>query len=197
MKNKYFQTVFNTSIITVLLILILHILNFSIIQILQKENSLSFLNLNDFYVTISYQIQNINLILTITFFILIGIEVVIRFLNDSIINLLKSIKQTMFLRHFMHQYNFSNKQQNIEITSSLQNNSVIKQFNKAIRNCYVNVWNDKVTVIIKIPRTQQAQQILKNIDSDIKEEISNNNPDYYFSQASRFKNKLIYIGSRR
>ena len=48
-----------------------------------------------------------------------------------------------------------------------------------------------------MPRTQQAQKLLKDMEEHIKEEISNYNPNYYFSTPLRVGNKLWFKGTKR
>ena len=54
-----------------------------------------------------------------------------------------------------------------------------------------------VIIFIKTPNNQQAQKLLKEMKSQIKEEIANRNPNYYFSAPTRFKNALWFEGKKR
>ena len=56
--------------------------------------------------------------------------------------------------------------------------------------------NESVIVVLKYPTSQQSQQIFRSMESHIKEEISNYNPNFYFSSAVRIGNKLFYKGSK-
>ena len=51
--------------------------------------------------------------------------------------------------------------------------------------------------MIRIPRTQQATKILKDMETLISEEISNRNPDYYFSHPERKEKWLYFRGATR
>lgn len=48
-----------------------------------------------------------------------------------------------------------------------------------------------------MPSKQQAQKILKEMEPQIKEELANRNPDYYFSAPTKGKNALWFEGKRR
>ena len=58
----------------------------------------------------------------------------------------------------------------------------------------VDVHKDKVKIFIKVPRMQQAQKLLKAMESDIKEEISSRHPEYYFSSPQRIRRHIWYEG---
>lgn len=74
---------------------------------------------------------------------------------------------------------------------------VVKDFNKAAHKAVVDVRNNQTVVFIKIPHSQQAQKILNDLESQLKEEISSRNPDFYFSTPERYKNYLWFIGTKR
>ena len=82
----------------------------------------------------------------------------------------------------------------------MPNNSIspiLRDFNRSISSCIVDVRNESVVVVLKYPTSQQSQQIFRSMESHIKEEISNYNPKFYFSSAVRIGNKLFYKGSKR
>lgn len=76
-------------------------------------------------------------------------------------------------------------------------NPVLKDFNKAAQKAVVDIRDNQTIVFIKIPRSQQAQKILKELESQLKEEISSRNRDYYFSSPNRVKNQLWFTGTKR
>ena len=73
----------------------------------------------------------------------------------------------------------------------------VQEFNKSVTGSIVDVRNESVIVVLKYPTSQQSQQIFRSMESHIKEEISNYNPNFYFSSAVRIGNKLFYKGSKR
>ncbi|ARD90396.2 hypothetical protein LLA22_00330 [Lactococcus cremoris] len=127
--------------------------------------------------------------------LLIVKEAISRLLKDSLLNFFKSIFQTFKLRHFLVQNESSEKTvENQKVTSF---NPIFKNFNKAVHKCVIDVTNENIIVFIKVPHTQQAQKLLKDMESQIKEEIASRNPDYYFSTPNRVKNKMWFIGTKR
>lgn len=124
--------------------------------------------------------------------ILLTIELTDRYKTDKISNYFESVKQTMRLRYFLIQHEASSPSAN-----SFQRNQILRDFNKSLSNCIVDVRNESVIVALKYPTSQQSQQIFRSMESHIKEEISNYNPNFYFSSPVRIGNKLFYKGSKR
>src|SRR5574341_33456 len=96
------------------------------------------------------------------------IEVISRLRHDSLSNLWRSIYLTLSFQRFLHQ-----RERN-EISL-----------------------NKQTIAFIKVPQSQQAHKILKEMTEQIKEELSSHNPQYYFSAPERIKNTLWYIGTKR
>ena len=127
--------------------------------------------------------------------LLVTKEIVSRLLKDSLLNYLKSIFQTFKLRHFLAQNERSEKTtKNQKVTSF---NPIFKDFNRAVHKCVIDITNENIIVFIKVPHTQQAQKLLKDMESQIKEEIASRNPEYYFSALNRVNNKMWFIGTKR
>ena len=76
-------------------------------------------------------------------------------------------------------------------------NPILRKFNRATSKCVVDVRNDSVTILIKYPKTQQSQKLLREMENYIKEEISSRNPEYYFSAPNRRGNKLWFKSTKR
>lgn len=130
--------------------------------------------------------------------ILIVTELVKRLINDSVWNYFKSIYQTFRLRQFLRQDEKSESVISIDNQTTVTKvNPILEQFNQTINKCIVDVRNESVTIFLKYPKSQQAQKLLKDMESHIKEEISSRNPDYYFSSPNRDGNKLWFVGNRR
>lgn len=135
--------------------------------------------------------------LTVTI-LLLCIEMIQRIKYDNLWNYFKSIRQTRQLRQFLKQEEKTRSIISIdEKTTVTEANPILEQFNRTIDKCLVDVRNKSVTVYLQYPKTQQAQKLLKNMENHIMEEISNQNPDYYFSTPSREGNRLWYIGTKR
>ena len=143
-----------------------------------------------------YLVSTIFLLVAIMLFILLStfltIELTDRYKTDKISNYFESVKQTMRLRYFLIQHETISTS-----TNSFQRNQILRDFNKSLSNCIVDVRNESVIVALKYPASQQSQQIFRNMESHVKEEISNYNPKFYFSSPERIGNRLFYKGSKR
>ncbi len=125
-------------------------------------------------------------------------EFMIRIRQDNFWNYFKSLHQTRYLRQFLKQEDKSESVISIDDQRSVTKlNPILEQFNQAIDKCLVDVRNKSVIIYIQYPKTQQSQKLLKDMEEHIKEEVSNQNPNYYFSAPNREGNSLWYIGTRR
>lgn len=129
---------------------------------------------------------------------LITIELILRAIYDKPTNYFKSAYQTLRLIQFLRQDENSQLAFSIDNSSTVTRfNPILRKFNRATSKCVVDVRKDSVTIVIKYPKTQQAQKLLRDMESYIKEEISNRNPDYYFSAPNRRGNKLWFKSTKR
>lgn len=127
--------------------------------------------------------------------ILVVIEITLRIGNDSVFNSFKSLWHTLGFRHFLTQTEKSEK--TAESQEVKRFNPIHSTFNRAVRKCVIDIRTKKIMVCLKVPRTQQAQKILKDMEAHIKEELSNRNPNYYFSAPERIRHNLWFIGTKR
>ena len=118
------------------------------------------------------------------------LEIYQRVKYDSISNLVKSIYQTIKLRKFLKQH--QTHEDNKSFNQKANINPNLNNFYCSAKHCIVDVRKNVVIAIFKIPTKQQANKILKDMEQQLKEEVSNLNPTYYFSNVQRFK-KYIYI----
>ena len=118
--------------------------------------------------------------------------------NDSILNYVKSVYQTIRLRQFLKQDEKSESTITIDNQTTITKfNTILKNFNQTVGKTTVDVRKSSVSVFLKYPRTQQAQKLLRGMEAHIKEEISSRNPNYYFSSPNREGNKLWFKATRR
>ncbi|HEM3122487.1 TPA: hypothetical protein U0851_001323, partial [Streptococcus suis] len=200
-----FQKTYNLNINLIILILLLLLLKFALlllenqlgnIEIESLQSSISFVQ--DKLNFIAYFVQSLTLTLTSILVLSICTELFQRFTKDSILNYFKSIYQTIRLRQFLKQDEMSESIISIDNQTTVTKfNPILKNFNHAISSCTVDIRQDTLSVFIKYPRTQQAQKLLRDMEGHVKEEISGQNPEYYFSSSIREGNKLWYIGTRR
>lgn len=205
MKKSFFQKTYNLNINLIILTLLLLLLKFALlllenqlenIEIESLQSSISFVQ--DKLNFIAYFVQSLALTLTSILVLSICTELFQRFTKDSILNYFKSIYQTIRLRQFLKQDEMSESINSIDNQTTVTKfNPILKNFNHAISSCTVDIRQDTLSVFIKYPRTQQAQKLLRDMEGHVKEEISGQNPDYYFSSSIREGNKLWYIGTRR
>ena len=135
-------------------------------------------------------------ILAITLTLLI-IELSHRIVKDSLWNYFKSVYQTIRIRQFLKQDELSETITFNENQTVTRLNPILREFNQSVSKCSIDIHNDEITVFMKIPRTQQSQKLLREMESHIKEEISSRNPDYYFSTPVRERNSLWFKGTKR
>ncbi|CYW19708.1 hypothetical protein [Streptococcus suis] len=205
MKKSFFQKTYNLNINLIILILLLLLLKFALLLL---ENQLGNIEIESLQSSISFVQDKLNFIayfgqsltLTLTSILVLSIctELFQRFTKDSILNYFKSIYQTIRLRQFLKQDEMSESIISIDNQTTVTKfNPILKNFNHAISSCTVDIRQDTLSVFIKYPRTQQAQKLLRDMEGHVKEEISGQNPEYYFSSSIREGNKLWYIGTRR
>lgn len=149
-------------------------------------------------VSILLELSNkVSIVLLLSLVVLVGIELYQRIVSDLLLNYWKSIYQTIRLKAFLKQeLTYKPIEMDGNQTANYKN-PVLIQFNKAVRWLVVDIRKDNVTVLLKAPRTQQALKLFKEMEDDIREEISNRNPDYYFSSPEREGSDLWFIGTKR
>ena len=161
------------------------------------ENSIYFTSLFDFLRLLHFISSSISLLSLLLFLGLVGYEIKIRHREDKISNLFKSITQTFSLRLFLIQREYSETVSTSEQGNTKRYNPINKQFNKAIQKVVVDIREESTTLIIPVPKSQQAIRILKDLETIISEEISSRNPDYYFARPERKGMDFYFIGTRR
>ena len=145
-----------------------------------------------------YYTKNLAILLPLIALFLITIELILRAIYDKPANYFKSAYQTLRLIQFLRQDENSQLAFSIDNSSTVTRfNPILRKFNRATSKCVVDVRKESVTIVIKYPKTQQAQKLLRNMESYIKEEISSRNPDYYFSAPNRKGNKLWFKSTKR
>ena len=136
-----------------------------------------------------------NLILFLFLVVLIGANMAWFITQDSLLNYVKSDHQSFKLRHFLRQRERTEQTAEREHLTSF--NPINAAFNRTMSKAVIHVMKDEILVYIKIPKTQQAQKILKEMENQIKTEISSQNPDYIFSGFERQKHQLWLKGTRK
>lgn len=127
----------------------------------------------------------------------LSFEIAGRIRLDKISNYPKSIYHTFKLRHFLIQQEPIKKVNIIDGQTITSYNPINQGFNRNARKCVVDIREDEVSIFVKVPRDQQSQQILNDLMSQLKEEVANQLPDYYFSAPQRVRNQLWLVGKKR
>ena len=198
MKKTYFQKLFNPCITifsTLLFCIICSFLLNICMNTLQKITYLAF-----FYQFVSIVYISSLFVAIVAFFSLLALvyhEAFLRLKEDNLTNLWKSIYQTLTMRICLRQSEHSETVTTIEQSRITRYNPINKYFNRAVRKAIVDVRENNVTLLIRIPKTQQATKILKDMEMLISEEIANRNPDYYFSRPERNGKCLYFVGTKR
>lgn len=199
MKKTYFQRTYNVTVFLVMFDILSLGLGYAtkfLSEILQT-NQIDFSLVIEKLILLSAYSYKVGLVLLLALIVLVGVELYQRIARDSMLNYLKSIYQTIRLRIFLKQELTYESMMTIEKQTVNHQNPVMLQFNKAVRWSVVYVHKKEVKVLLKVPRTQQAQKLFKEMEDDIREEISNRNPKYYFSTPTRDGNKLWFVGTKR
>lgn len=204
MKKTFFQRTYNLNINLIGLAIFSFLFKIGINLFIQALENIKiygmqgvFTKVLDILTICEYYIQLLSFFLILVPALLVIIELVQRFLKDSLWNYFKSIYRTSRMRQFLKQDEQYEPINTIENQAITRIKPVLKSFNHSILGCTVDVRKETVTVLLAIPRTQQAQKLLKEMEDDIKEEISNRNPHYYFSSPHRKGNKLWFTGTKR
>lgn len=204
MKKTFFQTTYNLNANLIVLALLSFLFKIGINLLIQMLENTKLSGMQGLFTTIldkltalEHYIQLLSFCLILVPSFLILIELVQRLSKDSFWNYFKSIYQTFRMRQFLKQDEQYEPMNTIENQTVTRINPILKNFNQSVSRCTVDVRKESVIVLLAIPRIQQAQKLLKEMEDDIKEEISSRNPNYYFSSPHRKGNKLCFTGTKR
>ena len=204
-KKNFFQRTFNFTVTLFIygLFFLCLTIGFRLLQTLMANAQSTYLS--HLFETIKrwasegeYYTKILVILLPLIALFLITIELFLRAIYDKPTNYFKSAYQTIRLIQFLRQDENSQLAFSIDNSSTVTRfNPILRKFNRATSKCVVDVRKDSVTIVIKYPKTQQTQKLLRDMESYIKEEISSRNPDYYFSAPNRKGNKLWFKSTKR
>ncbi|MHC0041301.1 hypothetical protein ACXGR2_07450 [Streptococcus periodonticum] len=204
MKKTFFQTTYNLNTNLIVFAFLCFLFKIGINLLIQMLETIKlpgmhglFTMILDKLTTFEHYIQLLSFYLILISALLILIEIIQRLSKDSFWNYFKSIYQTSRMRQFLKQYEHSEPVNAIENQTIIRINPILKNFNQSVSGCTVDVRKESITVLLTIPKTQQTQKLLKEMEDDIKEEIASQNPSYYFSSPHRKRNKIWFTGSKR
>lgn len=204
MKRSFFQKTFNLNLNLLFFGLMTFFISYGFHVLGNQIKTSSFWNSQSVFTDIQSKLQvadqytqSIAYLLILIAIILILTELCQRIMKDSVWNYFKSVYQTLLLRQFLRQEEHSEPVMTIENQTVTRFNPILRSFNRVVSKCTVDVRKDSVSVFLKVPKTQQAQKLLREMEEHIKEEISSRNPEYYFSAPNREKSKLWFTGTKR
>ena len=204
-KKNFFQRTFNMTVILLMYGLFFFCLTMGLILLQDLMANAQSTYLSHLFEVIKqwaskgeYYTKNLAILLPLIALFLIIIELILRAIYDKPANYFRSAYQTLRLIQFLRQDENSQLAFSIDNSSTVTRfNPILRKFNRATSKCVVDVTKDSVTIVIKYPRTQQAQKLLRDMEVYIKEEISSRNPEYYFSAPNRRGNKLWFKSTKR
>ncbi|HFI0695644.1 TPA: hypothetical protein ACGO4F_001745 [Streptococcus suis] len=129
--------------------------------------------------------------------VLVTVEIVNRVRYDSLSNYFKSIFHTFKFRNFLTQREKSEKVTTIDNQTITTYNPINGSFNHCAHKSVIDIRKDEIKGFIKVPRDQQGQKVLADMLPQLKEEVSSQHPNYYFSAPNRIRNNLWLVGKRR
>ena len=101
-------------------------------------------------------------------FLFLSIEVIERFKKDRIKNFYLSIRGSYRLRKFLLQ---DERKKSKEESTSAQDLTLSK-YNQAVRKLILELNEKELILYLSLPKSYQAQKILKSLENEIKEEIA-------------------------
>lgn len=126
-------------------------------------------------------------------FLLLSLEVIERFKKDRIKNLYLSIRGSYRLRKFLLQ---DERKKSKEESTSAQDLTFSK-YNQAVRKLILELNEKELILYLRLPKSYQAQKILKALENEIKEEIASRYPQYLISTFERIEQALWLKGTKR
>lgn len=124
------------------------------------------------------------IIIAILIFLILP-ELVFRITKDSLLNYIKSYWITFRLRKFLiKQTDYDN-----------ENELKIQKHNLAIQKSVIDIRNNNILFIIKLPNDHEIQRSITDTTDELREEISSLFPCYVFSSFERKKHLLVLEGT--
>lgn len=192
MKKSYFMRTFRLNGYLLLTSVMIFIANFGfkLIGIFLKSQENGSMNrynefLNKYVVIVQHGLQQALIVLLLIILAIILPEVITRILKDSVINLGKSIWMTSRIRKFLK----------MSTTHEEEENKIFR-YNKAISKAIIDVHNNSVVFVLKVPNEFSIHSMISDNKDIIRDEISQRLTDYSFSNVERVKSYLRLEGTK-
>lgn len=198
MKKTYYQKIFNACTLLFFIGFLGTVCSILLSVSMSSLQGITYLTfLYQFLIMIYTICLYVTIVATSLCLVLAYYEFYLRLKQDNLANLWKSIRQTVAIRTFLNQNEHSETLTTVEQIQVTRYNPINKHFNKAVHKAIVDIREDKAILLIRVPKTQQATEILKEMETLISEEISNRNLDYYFSRPERNGKWMYFVGTKR
>ncbi|EMF0079333.1 hypothetical protein PFZ81_000225 [Enterococcus hirae] len=192
MKKSFFLKTFKINGYLLTLLAMLAVVNLPIrfiVSFLKSEPNPSLIQYTQFlyeWLSIGLKwLDGATAITALILFLLVLPELISRLTRDSLINWGKSIWLTYRLRNFLLR----------KVQFDDESDSTVALHNKSIRSAIIDIRDDTVVFLMKLPNDYQAQKSVIDTRDILREEISNRFPYYVFSNFDRFKNWLQLEGT--
>ncbi|AMX00090.1 hypothetical protein [Rummeliibacillus stabekisii] len=192
MKKSYFMRTFRLDGYLLLISVLLFVAEFGFMLIglfLHGQENGSMVKYTQFlykYVMIvQHGLQQVLIVSILITLAIILPEVIMRAFKDSVINISKSIWLTSRIRKFLQMR-----------ATREEEKSMIFRYNKAVNKAIVDVHNDSVMFMVKLPNELGVHGMILDNKNSMREEIANRLPEYSFSNIERVKSYLRLEGTR-
>lgn len=192
MKKSYFMRTFRLNVYLLLTSVLILIANSGLKLITmflkgQENGTMDQYNqfLNKYVLIIQHGLQQVLIVSILITLAIILPEVLARLLKDSVINLAKSIWITVRIRKFLQ----------MRPTHEAEEKLILR-YNKAISKVIIDVHNNSVVFLLKIPNEFGIHGMISDNKDIMRDEISHRLTDYSFSNIERVKSYLRLEGTR-
>ena len=192
MKKSFFLKTFKINGYLLTLLAMLAVVNLPtrfIVSFLKSEPNPSLIQYTQFlyeWLSIGLKwLDGATAIIALILFLLLLPEFISRLTRDSLINWGKSIWLTYRLRKFLLR----------KVQFNDESDSTVAMHNKSIRSAIIDIREDTVVFLMKLPNDYQAQKSVIDTRDILREELSNRFPYSVFSNFDRFKNWLQLEGT--
>lgn len=190
-KNLFYQTfrinscLFIISILSTMIRISLEIMNIFLFSEANPNLTQYTQFFKKYLLLFGNSLEKIILIIIEILIFLILPELVFRITKDSLLNYIKSYWITFRLRKFLiKQTDYDN-----------ENEVKIQKHNLAIQKSVIDIRNNNILFIIKLPNDHEIQRSITDTTDGLREEISSLFPCYVFSSFERKKKLLVLEGT--
>lgn len=180
----------NGSLLFISVLLLVADIGFKLLGLfLQGQGNISMVKYTQFlykYVMIiQHGLQQVLIVSILITFVVTLPELITRCMKDSVVNIGRSIWLTSRIRKFLQ----------MRVTHEEEENKIFK-YNKAVSKAIIDVRNDSVMFLIKVPNDFGIRSMIKDNQDFIREDVAHRLTEYSFSNVIRDKNYIRLEGTR-